>query len=53
MSHETFLLPTLLLVPFIGALIGAFITNGSHARHWGLMVSTITFAVSVAVGVEI
>jgi NADH-quinone oxidoreductase subunit M len=52
MPEQNYLLPTLLLVPFIGALIGAFIRHGGHARHWALMVGVITFAVSVALGVD-
>jgi NADH-quinone oxidoreductase subunit M len=46
------LLPILLAVPFLGALIGAFIRHAGHARHWALMISLVTFAVSVAIGVE-
>src|SRR3954467_14434506 len=52
MAHENHLLPMLLLVPLLGALLGAFIQNGGHARHWALMVSTITFVISVALAVD-
>src|SRR6476659_2385947 len=52
MPHENHLLPMLLLVPFLGALLSAKNPNGVHARPWALMISTITFAISVALGVE-
>jgi len=52
MQPSTILLPILLAVPLIGALTGAFIRSGAHARHWALMVSALTFLVSVALGVE-
>jgi NADH-quinone oxidoreductase subunit M len=50
--NTSYLLPVLLLVPLIGALVGAFIRSGAHARHWALLASTLTFVVSVALGVE-
>lgn len=46
------LLPALVIVPLIGAILGAFIRNGANARHWALMISVITFAVSVGLGIE-
>jgi NADH-quinone oxidoreductase subunit M len=46
------LLPILLAVPLFGAMVGAFISHGGHARHWALLISLVTFAVSVAIGVE-
>jgi NADH-quinone oxidoreductase subunit M len=49
---NSYLLPLLLLVPLIGALVGAFIQSGRHARQWALLASTLTFVVSVALGVE-
>ena len=52
LDTNSYLLPALLLVPFLGAIVGAFIKNGANARHWALMVSTLTFVVSVALGVE-
>jgi NADH-quinone oxidoreductase subunit M len=52
MADQNYLLPALLLVPLIGAILGAFIHNGAHARHWALMVSTITFFISVILGVQ-
>jgi len=49
---ESLLLPILLAVPLLGALAGTLIRSGPHARHWALLISTITFAISVAIGVE-
>src|SRR5882724_7494750 len=52
MPTNSYLLPTLLIVPLFGATLGAFIKNGANARHWALMVSVLTFAVSVGLGIE-
>jgi len=49
---NNYLLPMLLIVPLLGAVVGAFIHNGPHARHWALMISVITFAVSVVLGFQ-
>jgi len=46
------LLPILLAVPLFGAVTGAFFSSGPHARHWAMLVSLATFAVSVALGHE-
>ena len=46
------LLPILLAVPLLGAVAGTSIRSGPHARHWALLVSTITLVISIALGVE-
>ena len=52
--NETYciLLPILLAVPLFGAVVGALFRSGRFARHWALLVSLATFAVSVAIGHE-
>ena len=52
METTSLLLPILLAVPLLGAVVGAFIRSGAHARHWALLTSSITFAISVAIGIE-
>ena len=47
------LLPFLLIVPGLGALLGAFLPNPRLARSWALLVSLATFAVAVALGVQL
>ncbi len=46
------LLPLLLLVPTIGALIGAFISGGRAARVWGLLVSLATAGIAVGMAAQ-
>lgn len=46
------LLPFLLIVPALGAVLGAFLPNPRVARGWALLVSLATFAIAVALGVE-
>ena len=52
MDTNCILLPFLLAVPLFGAVVGAFIPDGRQARHWALLIGVITFAISVALGVE-
>ena len=52
MDKTCILLPILLAVPLFGAVIGAFIRNGGMARHWALLVSLVTLAVAIAIGVD-
>lgn len=52
MDTHCILLPFLLAVPLFGAVVGAFIPSGAQARHWALLIGLITFAISVALGVE-
>ena len=47
MMHTSLLL-FLLLVPTLGAVIGAFMPGGRAARAWGLLVSLATAAIAVA-----
>lgn len=42
-----FLLTSLLLVPFIGAAIGAFLPCGKSARYWALFVSLVTALLAI------
>jgi len=42
-----FLLTSLLLLPFIGAAIGAFLPGGKSARSWALLVSLVTALLAI------
>jgi NADH-quinone oxidoreductase subunit M len=48
MMNETFLLPLLVLVPLVGAIIGAFVPAKS-AKHWSLLVCLATLGVALAI----
>src|SRR6476660_4607115 len=46
---NTILLVLLLVVPLIGAIVGAFMPNGKAARNWALLVSLLTLGVGLAI----
>jgi NADH-quinone oxidoreductase subunit M len=45
---NTILLVLLLVVPLIGAILGAFMPNGKAARNWALFVALATLGVGIA-----
>jgi NADH-quinone oxidoreductase subunit M len=49
----TSLLPILLLLPLVGAVVGALLPKPALAKSWALLVSLATLAVAVAIGFSI
>jgi NADH-quinone oxidoreductase subunit M len=49
---NTILLPLLILVPVIGAIVGAFMPNGKAARNWALLVSLATLGIGIALAMQ-
>jgi NADH-quinone oxidoreductase subunit M len=45
---NTILLVLLLVVPLIGAIVGAFMPNGKAARNWALFIALATLGVGIA-----
>lgn len=49
---NSILLVLLLVVPLIGAIVGAFMPNGKAARNWALFVALCTLGVGIAIAAQ-
>ncbi len=49
---NSILLVLLLVVPLIGAIVGAFMPNGKAARSWALFIALVTLGVGIAIAAQ-